>query len=473
MAVTYNLKGTSNPYFKIGKSGSTLFQGASDPSGSYSVENGDVWFDTTNGTLKFRSSGSWSGITTASDLVVTGDLTVQGTTTTVNSSTIDVQNSLRFEGATSDAHETILTVEDPTADRTVTIPNATTTLVGTDTTQTLTNKTITLNDSAELKLGTDEDANIKHTGSDLNINETTGDIHIRTYANDKDVKITSDDGSGGTANYILADGSTGEVKLYHYGTEKFKTTSTGAEITTTSTSDALLITTTEDSSTAGPVIALKRNSSSPADADYMGQIKFQGENDNDQEITYAKITGKILDASDGSEDGMLEYAFIKAGSQNISGRFRSDQFQLLNGTSLYVGTGGNLKFEGDTSNAYETTIAITDPTADRTITLPDDSGTVVTKDSNTGAITMPVGTTAQRPGTPATGMIRFNTDIDYFEGYNGVSWVKLGHSTPTGDERDYGAITDTSKVSNVNYGSITDTDATETEYGSVTDSDTV
>ena len=89
---------------------------------------------------------------------------------------------------------------------------------------------IQLDDSAEFKLGTGADANIKHTGSNLNINETTGDIHIRTYANDKDVKITSDDGSGGTANYILADGSTGEVKLYHYGTEKFKTIITGVQI---------------------------------------------------------------------------------------------------------------------------------------------------------------------------------------------------------------------------------------------------
>ena len=47
-----------------------------------------------------------------------------------------------FEGATNDIYETTLTVADPTADRTVTIPNATTTLVGTDTTDTLTNKTI-------------------------------------------------------------------------------------------------------------------------------------------------------------------------------------------------------------------------------------------------------------------------------------------------------------------------------------------
>ena len=48
-----------------------------------------------------------------------------------------------FEGATADSYETTLTVAEPTADRTVTIPNATTTLVGTDTTQTLTNKTLT------------------------------------------------------------------------------------------------------------------------------------------------------------------------------------------------------------------------------------------------------------------------------------------------------------------------------------------
>ena len=107
-------------------------------------------------------------------------------------------------------------------------------------------------------------------------------------------------------------------------------------ITNTTTQDSLTITTTEDSSTAGPVVTLKRNSSSPADADYLGQIKFKGENDADQEVLYAKIAGKILDASDGSEDGIIEFAFRKNGSNNISGRFRSDSLQLLNDTSLRV-----------------------------------------------------------------------------------------------------------------------------------------
>lgn len=51
--------------------------------------------------------------------------------------------TLIFEGATANAFETTLTVVDPSADRTVTIPDATLTVVGVDTTQTLTNKTLT------------------------------------------------------------------------------------------------------------------------------------------------------------------------------------------------------------------------------------------------------------------------------------------------------------------------------------------
>ena len=125
-----------------------------------------------------------------------------------------------------------------------------------------------------------------------------------------------------------------------------------ATISNTSTGDSLLVTTTENSSTAGPVVTLKRNSGSPADADYLGQIKFKGENDNDQEVNYAKITGKILDASDGTEDGIIEFAHIKAGTQTITGRWRSDSLQLLNSTNLSVAgdatVTGTLSFSGIT-----------------------------------------------------------------------------------------------------------------------------
>ena len=155
---------------------------------------------------------------------------------------------------------------------------------------------------------------------------------------------------------------------------------TSATITNTSTSDSLLVTTTENSSTAGPVITLKRNSGSPADADYLGQIKFKGENDADQEVNYAKISGKILDASDGTEDGILEFSHIKAGSQTVTGRWRSDGLQLLNSSNLTVA--GNTTITGTLSFA-----GITLPSSDGSngqVLQTDGSGTLSFAESGGG-----------------------------------------------------------------------------------------
>lgn len=49
--------------------------------------------------------------------------------------------------------------------------------------------------------------------------------------------------------------------------------------------------------------------------------------------------------------------------------------------------------------------------------------------SGTDAWIPPVGTTAQRP-TPATGMLRFNTNTVGFEGYNGTQWTGIGGGNP-------------------------------------------
>ena len=54
----------------------------------------------------------------------------------------------------------------------------------------------------------------------------------------------------------------------------------------------------------------------------------------------------------------------------------------------------------------------------------DPSSESVTIDA-TGALILPKGTTAQRPGSPITGMIRYNTDTSVFEAYDG-SWIQLG-----------------------------------------------
>lgn len=45
--------------------------------------------------------------------------------------------------------------------------------------------------------------------------------------------------------------------------------------------------------------------------------------------------------------------------------------------------------------------------------------------NTTSALTVPVGTTAQRP-TAATGQLRFNTTTSSFEGYNGAAWGSIG-----------------------------------------------
>jgi hypothetical protein len=46
--------------------------------------------------------------------------------------------------------------------------------------------------------------------------------------------------------------------------------------------------------------------------------------------------------------------------------------------------------------------------------------------TSTGAVKMPVGTQAQRPGTPTAGMVRFNDDTDVLEVYTGATWTALG-----------------------------------------------
>jgi len=93
-----------------------------------------------------------------------------------------------FEGTTENEYETSLTVTDPTADRTVTIPNASGTVVLHDTTQTLTNKTITGADntvsitSSSVSDFTEaaQDAIGNSVGTGLSYNDSTGAVSVDT-----------------------------------------------------------------------------------------------------------------------------------------------------------------------------------------------------------------------------------------------------------------------------------------------------
>ena len=145
-----------------------------------------------------------------------------------------------------------------------------------------------------------------------------------------------------------------------------------------STDEILTLETDEASSTASPVLKMKRNSGSPANADYLGQVRFSGENDADQEVNYAKISGKILDKSDGSEDGIIEFANIKNGSQTITARLRSDSLQLLNDTNLRVN--GVIQMDvqsGDPSTATDlSTIYSKDVAGSAEVFVQDEAGNV-------------------------------------------------------------------------------------------------
>lgn len=46
--------------------------------------------------------------------------------------------------------------------------------------------------------------------------------------------------------------------------------------------------------------------------------------------------------------------------------------------------------------------------------------------SGTGYLDIPAGTTAQRPASPNSGMIRFNTTLGQYEGHNGTAWSSIG-----------------------------------------------
>ena len=68
---------------------------------------------------------------------IRGNLFVDGTTTTINQTEINVQDALIFEGATGDDYETTLRIIDPTADRVISLPDITGTIVTTGDSQTV------------------------------------------------------------------------------------------------------------------------------------------------------------------------------------------------------------------------------------------------------------------------------------------------------------------------------------------------
>ena len=81
----------------------------------------------------------------------------------------------------------------------------------------------------------------------------------------------------------------------------------GATITTADNTAQLTLVSTDADSSSGAILEIQRDSASPADGDAIGQIKFTADNDAGQSTLYGTINGTLRDASDGTEDGQMQF----------------------------------------------------------------------------------------------------------------------------------------------------------------------
>lgn len=154
------------------------------------------------------------------------------------------------------------------------------------------------------------------------------------------------------------------------------------------------------------------------------------------EIGYETDTKKFKIGNGSSNWNSLAYLPIPDGSGNLT----------ITG-NLEIGNTGSLTFEGSTADGFETTLAVTNPTADRTITLPDRSGTVITS-GDTGTVTnamlaTEIAVSKLANGTANQIITTDGTDVSWSNNLNLVgNNIEIGVvATPTDVTADGGGIT--------------------------------
>ena len=128
---------------------------------------------------------------------------------------------------------------------------------------------------------------------------------------------------------------------------------------------------------------------------------------------------------------------IKAGSSFFEGEILSSAAYILGGQIENTPIGSVTKSTGGFTDLTVTGNTILGNAVGDTITA--NAGTLSIPNNlvfnGTGAVTLPSGTTAQEPGTPVAGMIRYNSETDSFEGYTttfGWGAIGGGNATSTG-----------------------------------------
>ena len=314
---------------------------------TYTLPNagGDVVLDTDTQTLSSK--------TLTSPTITGGTMSGAFTgTMTMNGVVLAGASPLVFEGASDDAYETTLALVDPTADRTVSLPNATDTLIGKATTDTLTNKSFDLGG----------------TGNSL-----TGTLSEFNSALQGDSFATLDDSLTLTNKTFTSPTITSGV---------FNTSVSGSAFKD------------EDDMTSNSATAVASQQSIKAyvdaavdaeDLDISGDSGTIDVNLNSETLTLAGGTGLTSSASGTTVTLSIDSTVATlTGSQTFEDKtFTSPSINALTFASGQTTSGLNIGatgiiFEGSSADAYETTLTAADPTADHTITIPNATMTAIT-----------------------------------------------------------------------------------------------
>lgn len=174
--------------------------------------------------------------------------------------------------------------------------------------------------------------------------------------------------NNGVANRLTTIGST--------------TTELDAEANLTFSNSILTLTSEDGTANAGPFFQLDRQSPSVAAGDEIGQIRFKGHNSFNGNVTYGQIGVRVDDPSATTEQTTM----------HVSVRYNNGTVNLLNLNHQYVSIANEQSFRWTdvTASNYTITWANATPTASRTITFPDATGTVLT----TGNSDTPTTTTS-------------------------------------------------------------------------------